>query len=114
MAQQENHWKFLTHLVEKGELSTNEITDLVCTTKRNVSRMIKKLAEEGYIVSSRREGYFERYYLSPNTTYQVNTILTDAEIKALINSQVEMEIPALQFAVSKIISSAQPGGSNRT
>lgn len=105
----ENHRKFLLHLVEKGELSVNEITDLVCTTKRNVSRMIKKLAEEGHTVSSRREGYFKRYYLSGNAAYRVDTVLTDAEIKALVSSQDEMKPPAFQYAVSKIISSAQPG-----
>ena len=110
----EKHRKLLLHLVEKGELSTNEITDLVCTTKRNVSRMIKRLAEEGYVISSRREGYFKRFYLSRNTTYRVDTVLTNAEIKALISSQDEMKVPALHYAVSKIIGSAQPGIENRT
>ena len=74
------HTNCLCRLHEAGSLTQGELTRLEQMDRSQVSRVLRDLAQKGYVVSDTQAGYKRRYTLTPageQTAARVEAIILD-------------------------------------
>ena len=90
------HTNCLCRLHEAGSLTQGELTRLEQMDRSQVSRVLRDLAQKGYVVSDTQAGYKRRYALTPTgleTAARVEAIILD------INRFVSNAIPDADIEV---------------
>ena len=87
------HTNCLCRLHEAGSLTQGELTRLEQMDRSQVSRVLRDLAQKGYVVSDTQAGYKRRYTLTPageQTAARVEAIILDINRDAIPDADIEV------------------------
>ena len=97
------HTNCLCRLHEAGSLTQGELTRLEQMDRSQVSRVLRDLAQKGYVASDTQAGYKRRYTLTPageQTNRFVSDAIPDADIEVFYKTLTTIT-QNLQLAVEK-------------
>lgn len=100
------HTSCLCRLYEAGSLTQGELTRAVQMDRSQVSRVLRDLAQKGYVSADAQAGYKRRYALTPTgleTAARVETVclLSKLNVKHHIEVEITMDELDLTAAESK-------------